>query len=584
MIATAVAQCGSYPARPQPLPALSGDLLDLPYDDGQLFHGVAFQVLHSLVRTAQGASSVLRANSDVPLGRLNPALLDGATHGIPHDQLQLWDSRLSPHKVAYPALIPQMLFFGPTPSEGLMRCEVRPDGLLGSADLPAFSVQLIGPDGVWCAFRLVERCFPKGSLGAAEPRLRRAFLRDRQYVEGLVLSRQAEGTTRLTEADVAEIDWLPGTVEAIYGSREVEEIARKEHLAVANLLHPSILPAAIPLTRVSLSVERDEEGVVVRGDGAGSLDLTTVREFWGGWFKHEHGPVEDIYYGLAQRFVRRVVLTDPDAFDTLRGRSIVFLANHQVGIESLLFSIIASALGRLPTITLAKDEHRQQTWIGRLIAHCFAYPGITDPDVIRFFDRSERASLPKILAELQVKLRSSERSLMVHVEGTRSLDCCSPVRTVGGAILDLALSAQAPIVPTRFVGGLPRQRLPERLEFPVGMGRQDLYLGAPIFPDQLAELSYADRRTCVLAAINALGPGHELEQPLPGDPAFEARVEAWQHQRGVSHEGAVLGCTLSELPAPVEGIARLLAAESAAELGGDPEGAWLAALRQGLLR
>ena len=582
VIATAVAQCGSYPARPQPLPALSGDPLDLPYDNGQLFHGAAFQVLNSLVRTAQGASSMLRAASDVPLGRLNPALLDGATHGIPHDELQLWDSRLAPHKVAYPALISQMLFYGPTPSEGLMRCEVRPDGLLGSADLPAFSVQLIGPDGVWCAFRLVERCFPKGSLGAAEPRLRRAFLRDRQYVQGLTLSRRAEGTTRLTEADVAEIDWLPGTVEAIYGSRDVETIARKEHLAAAHLLHPSILPAAIPLTRANLSVERDEEGVVVRGDGAGTLDLTAVREFWGGWFNSGHGPVEDIYYGLTRRFVRRVVLTDPYAFDLLRGRGIIFLANHQVGIESLLFSIIASALGRLPTITLAKDEHRQ-TWIGRLIAHCFAYPGITDPGMIRFFNRKERASLPRILAELEVKLRSSERSLMVHVEGTRSLDCSSQVRTVSSTVLDLALSAQAPIVPVRLVGGLPREPLPERLEFPVGMGRQDFYLGAPIFPEQLAELSYAHRRTCVLAAINALGPGHELEQPLPGDPAFEARVEAWQHQRCESLEGAVLGCTLSELPAPAAGIARLLAAESAAELRGDPEGEWLAALRQGLL-
>jgi hypothetical protein len=76
-------------------------------------------------------------------------------------------------------------------------------------------------------------------------------------------------------------------------------------------------------------------------------------------------------------------------------------------------------------------------------------------------------------------------------------------------------------VPVRFVGGLPRTELAERLEYPFEMGRQDYYLGAPILPETLAALPYKERTDRVLAAINALGPGHEHEQPIAGLDAGE---------------------------------------------------------------
>jgi hypothetical protein len=34
---------------------------------------------------------------------------------------------------------------------------------------------------------------------------------------------------------------------------------------------------------------------------------------------------------------------------------------------------------------LAKGDHRE-SWLGRLIAHCFSFPGVVDPEVIAFFD------------------------------------------------------------------------------------------------------------------------------------------------------------------------------------------------------
>jgi 3-hydroxymyristoyl/3-hydroxydecanoyl-(acyl carrier protein) dehydratase len=578
-VATARVQTGSYGARPTPLAPLQGEQMVLPYETGALFHGPAFQVLVSLVRTEAGASSVLRASSGVPLGRINPGLLDGATHGIPHDALHTWNAELSADKVAYPALIPQMQFYGPTPSSGTLRCEVRPDGFLGSPDFPACQVQLIGEDGVWCSFRLVEACFDKGAIGSAPALERRAFLRDRKYAAGVRTSVAVQDATELTEQALASIDWLPGTVAQLYGTRDVAEIAQREHIGAALQVHPSLVPAGLPLHRFDLQTERDGDMVRVSGDGRGTLDLSAVVDFWSGWFDREPWLVEDLYYGLIERFVGKVVLTDPSAFEAVRGQSLIYLGNHQVGVESLLFSIIASGLGQVPTVTLAKAEHRH-TWLGKLIAHCFAYPRIADPRVIAFFDRQDKASLPAILAELAVEMTGPGRSVMVHIEGTRSLDCTTPVQKMSGAFLDMAMGVGAPVVPIRFVGALPRETMDKRIEFPIGMGRQDIYIGRPIPPEELAGLHYGARKAVVIDAINALGPSNADEQPLPADPAFAAKVAEWQQAHGVDEEHAVLGCVLAERTSPVPETATLLGARGPADLGEGPVAEWLAVLGQ----
>ena len=569
-VATGRVLTGEYPPRPVALQPLEGPTSDA-YD--RLFHGPAFQVLRSLVLTDAGSSSVLSASSSIPLGRLNPALLDGATHGIPHDRLALWNPKLPADQVAYPALIPEMTFHGPTPTRGDVRCEVRPDGFFGTASFPAFRVQLIDEFGVWCAFRLVEACFPKGRIGSAEPADRRAFLRDRAFVPGVSLSTVGEKTT-LKEADVAGADWLAGTVQAVYGSRDVDVIARNEHIAHAHRVHPGRLPEALPLTSWDLKVKKG----TVTGDPIGTLDLARIRAFWSGWFDRGPWPVEDLYYGLCQRFVRRVVLQDPAAFDAIRGRSALFVANHQCGVESLLFSIIASGLTEVPTVTLAKIEH-QGTWLGRLIDHCFTYPGVRDPGVIAFFDRSDKASLPGVMKDLAAEMAGVGRSVMVHVEGTRSLSCGTPVQKMSGGFLDMAMAVGAPVVPVRFVGALPTTDLDVRTEFPVGMGEQDIHFGRPIEPAELAALHYGDRKKLVVDAMNALGPAHADERPFPGDDEFAARVSAWRETHDVEPEHAVLREVLAEQPTPSPEVAALLAATSADAL----DGPWLQELGRRLL-
>ena len=55
-------------------------------------------------------------------------------------------------------------------------------------------------------------------------------------------------------------------------------------------------------------------------------------------------------------------------------------------------------------VTLAKIEHRK-TWLGRLIRHCLSYPGTADPKLMTFFDRDDKETLGRIVADLNPMLR-----------------------------------------------------------------------------------------------------------------------------------------------------------------------------------
>jgi 1-acyl-sn-glycerol-3-phosphate acyltransferase len=271
----------------------------------------------------------------------------------------------------------------------------------------------------------------------------------------------------------------------------------------------------------------------------GLFDIGPVQRWWDTWFAAGRWPVEDLYYGLIQRFLRSVRVVDPAGLAATKGRPVLYLANHQVAVESLIFSIVAPAVQGSRTVTVAKVEHRQ-SWMGTLMAHNFQWPGVTDPEVITFFDRSDRDSLPKIIRSLAEGMQTQGNSVMVHVEGTRSLSCRRPVEKLSGAFLDMAAALGIPIVPIRFSGGLPAEPLEERIDFPFGMGQQDIWFGSPILPETLTALPYKDRKNFVMDALNNLGPNHQDEAPNPRDAGFQSDVDAWMSERGVSEANAVL--------------------------------------------
>lgn len=174
---------------------------------------------------------------------------------------------------------------------------------------------------------------------------------------------------------------------------------------------------------------------------------------------------------------------------------------------------------------------------------------------------------------------------MVHVEGTRSLQCGIPVEKMSGAFIDMAVGNGAPIVPIRFVGGLPTQPLDERIEFPVEMGKQDIWIGRPILPTELEDLPYGERKSMVLSSLNELGPRHELERPIDGDEDFAQSVQEWQSVAGVSHEHATLFRVLQSVEDPCLQTKALLDAVSAGglDVGEGKEAEWLRELAGWLL-
>lgn len=585
VVATGRVLTGSFTATPPaPLAPIDGDTVEDPYGSGRLFHGPSLQKLERLVLGPDGASAILSADpGSVPAGRLNQALLDAATHAIPHDQLHLWCAEIPEDVVAYPAVIPEFDVFGPTPTAGEVRCEVRFAGLFAGPTFPMFDVQLIRDDEVWVRFRLVEACFPKGPIGMAPPADRVAFLRDRRFVPGVSLSRFDGDETRLLLEDLRRSDWLPGTIEAVYGTSEPIAIARNEHVATRVGLHPGEVAGGLPLSRFPMNVSMEEDAAVVRATGPEQLDLDRVKAYWSERLDIGRWPVEDLYYGLAERFLRRVVLEDSAAFEAVEGRSVLYLANHQVGVESLLFSVVLAGLTGVPTVTLAKTEHRH-TWLGQLIEHSFTYPGVTDPGVMVFFDRDDRESLPRIIGDLAAEMMGPGKSVLVHVEGTRSRTCRDPVRRMSSAFVDMALQVGAPIVPVRLVGGLPTDPLDTRIEFPHRMGRQDFYLGRPILPEELSALPYKERKERVIEGINRIGPDNAVEEPGPGDPEFAASVAKWVTNTGATEEHAVLLRVLQACGDPCDEVAHLLRGieDGHLRLSDDDRGRWMAQLARRL--
>ena len=306
--------------------------------------------------------------------------------------------------------------------------------------------------------------------------------------------------------------------------------------------------------------------------------LPQLRSYWQRELGVLSPPVDQIFSALVTRFLAKIEIDGAKTQHIIASapRGVLFLANHQISLESTVFGIVGSALVQCPILTLARIEN-QHYWLELLMQHCFRYPGSSAPPMAKGFDRKDSASLPGIIEELSSEMRTKRRSVMVHVEGTRSLHCADPVRTLSGTFIDMALALDCPIVPLRFVGGLPREPLHEKVEFPVGMGKQTFHLGEPIAPESLRPLNYGQRRAVVLDAINGLPPHHTVEEPSAPDLDFEAKVQAWHRETGAGIGHATffrLLQSISPLCTELEAIASAKPGDTVV-FPDTPEGQWL---------
>ncbi len=250
-----------------------------PYESGAIFWGPKLQVLRRLSFSGRGLSAELdAAGADAPIGAIHHILLDGALHGIPHDELERWSDKISPGHMGVPVRLTAR-FFGPPPTRGIVRAEVRFAGFDGANAFPTYLIQMIDPQGrVWATLRHVEMLIPFGHRALTKAD-RIPFLVERRYQRGTGLSEFHADRTTLRAADVKRMDGLPGSVAHVYGLPrdaviDVRVIAIKDHVGQRAKVHPGSVQVdlerseawtdADPEKRYKVTVEPQGTDVTVR--------------------------------------------------------------------------------------------------------------------------------------------------------------------------------------------------------------------------------------------------------------------------------------------------------------------------------
>lgn len=520
----------------------------VPYD-GTVFHGPAFESLLDGARIGRNGSSGTLAveRCTVPAGQLQPGLLDGALHIVPHVAMSTWmtdDSDVASYAeatdptVGFPHRLVWARFYGDAPREGTVDVEARFAGLDSDAGspMPVIDLWLSVAGKLWARLRLVEILLAKGPLARFSGPKRRAFLTERRPVPEMSLSdRSGRGVVTLDAATVAKQDLVKGSLRAVYdshGSSLVADIATKE--AVADAAHGAIHPSqvlvvdgrvscpALPLERISVELDQTPQGAC-HVSATAHTDWQPVRSWSTARLGVPDGGFGDLlHWALLSRYVRHVVVTDPVAMAAIRGRPVLLLGNHQVQIESLLGTTIASWLTDTKVATIAHAKHETR-WIGSLVRLLDDVAG-HELNNIRYFDQRDPQRFLSLVEDIKRDVAAHGVSTMVHADGTRHVRAGQRAQRLTSTLLDMAIDASLPIVPMYFAGGLPADPVQGKLEVPYRHTAQDYIFGRPIMPEELAEWPYADRRRRAIAAINALAP--VTDAPHEPNVAVEQRITA----------------------------------------------------------
>ena len=251
---------------------------------------------------------------------------------------------------------------------------------------------------------------------------------------------------------------------------------------------------------------------------------------------------------LVNKFLRRIVLQDPEGYHALQSSPVLYLANHQNFIEPFGFGIIANLLGRLKLKILGKEGHKD-TWVGALNnlgQELFQDSALTH---LLTFNTKKPEELFKVLEKY--RRNYSPDSLLVFVEGKRLYTAGQQITKISSAIIDFAIKLEMPIIPVRFAGGLPLDNIgntKEKVDFTYGYGHQDCYLGKAIFTDELQKLNLKERSALILNKINTLAAELDEQGLLNQDKNFADRVQMRMNNMNISESGAVFIEALMDYP------------------------------------
>lgn len=605
------------------------------YEGGYRFHGPAFQRLVKMTLHPQNCGTTLidaHEEPQIPTPLDWTLFMDAVAQSLPHEESQSW-MQLTGGRLGFPLGVERAQFFRDWPEANRLRCEWEFLGIEQEGRLPKFEIRVYDGTGekapLWAKLSWREVLVDLGALTHLSPAFRVAFLRDRRYLPQWTLSRTAPDlSTQITLKDLKAYDWLPGTMAKVYlNEAELEEyrrlkpeechrwlaprIAMKEWVARWEMIHPTsvkieetapdryrAVSKKRPINQTKFCSSFNGTAFQIYSEEPFQPHHDLVRQFYLKSSGARH-PIDDLVTALAKVFIKEVVLEDPDNFNGLRGRPILFLANHQTFLESFLFSVFMNAVGDIPMVALAKSEHKT-LWLGKLGEILTTHPQHPFDFLISYIDREDPEEVWREFSNLEAKLRQKECSLLIHVEGKRSRRANQPVKTISNVLIDLSIKAKIPIVPVRFRGQLPLDDVQTKCDFPFGYTKGSTYFGKAITPDQLESLPYAQRAARVREAVNRLG-GENNEFPGPSNPDFGRRVEQWRQKTGVDEAPAViLEClmSLNHLPAERvrEGTVRvaqpwvrfLVCAQWFQKTGGsaalllpdNPEGRWIKNLAQ----
>ncbi|MEE6139283.1 beta-ketoacyl synthase N-terminal-like domain-containing protein [Mycobacterium sp. 050128] len=540
-----------YAGAPATPAALTGAVpFATPYATSAVFHGPAFATLTDGARIGRNGSSGTLAVElcKVPAGLQQPGLLDGALHIVPHAAMSVWTTDscavesyvdAADPTVAFPSRVVWARFYSDAPTAGTVDVESR---FVGFDDddgrMPVIDLWLSVAGKPWAYLRLVEILLSKGPLAQAGGLKRRAFLAERRAVPAMSLSERLDvGVVMLDSVRAATLDWFKGTLHAVYctdsqGDSLLVDIAAKEAVADAahNAIHPSqvllvggqVSCPALPLERIRVEIEQPRQRAC-RVSASLQTDWRPVRDRWADTLGMQRDGFADVLHGaLLSRYVRHVVVADPPAMAAIQGRPVLLLGNHQVQIESLLGTTIASWLTGTQVVPIAHAKHENR-WIGQLLRLLDAVAG-RELSTIRYFDQQNPQQFLGLVEKIKSDVAAYGVSTMVHADGTRHVHSGQRVERLTSTLLDMAIEMSLPIVPVYFAGGLPEDPVSHKLEVPYRQAAQDYIFGRPIMPEELSASPYAHRRRLVIDAINELAPFSDA--PNPPNPVVENRIAA----------------------------------------------------------
>jgi len=555
---TTLAWAAQYAVPPAALAGLDAPLVPSPYESGETTHGPAFQVLRELRRSAAGASALLDAGAgSVPVGVIHPALLDGCTHAVPLSRLAEWFPLVGERWNGLPRGVQRVRFFGPTPLQGVVRCEIRPQVQAEGSAPPVIYVQFIVGAVVWCDLTLEFTLLDALPFAGAQFAARRAFVRREAYEPIRFSSREGSCSTGSVE-EIARYQWMPGQLECIFGLPAplalpdlTAAITAKEHVAHALHVHPAAVElnaaqtlatsAHFPLQAWPVSVRPAGGQVQVQAAGDARWLPAAGATLFHGEF------LADLSLALRSNYVRHFRLAEPALLAALRGRPFIICSNHQTAVESMLLTDMFVAWSGLPMTTVTRTEHAA-SWMGRMTDFLWRQPGrsvAVNPQLL--FAREQPQAFLDLMAAYSAAQAATPHSLHLHVEGEQATSSRQRVQRMSAVVIDLALELQLPVLPLRFSGGLPLEPLEEICSFPFDFGRQDYTVGRPLLPEELRRMPGPKAAELVVAAINAIAV---TDEALPGVPGRSAALAAFCAQHGVTEIQAAVILALRTLAAP----------------------------------